>query len=71
MTHSLLVTNPVIARLQNQQRKAYSLFQYDPLRNRWDRVTESSFEMNTARYVYCERIRAAYLKGKIQDIRPI
>lgn len=70
MTHSLLVTNPVIARLQNQQRKIYSLFQKN-INGRWTRVTESSFEMNTARYVYSDRIREAYLKGKIQDIRPI
>lgn len=70
MTHSLLVTSPVVPHLQVKQRKIYSLFQKD-INGRWVRQTSSSFEMNTARYVYADRIREAFSKGKIQDIRPV
>lgn len=69
MTHSLLVTNPVVPHLQVKTRKVYSL--YEKQNGRWIRVTSSSFEMNTARFVYADRIREAYSKGKEQDIRAI
>lgn len=68
MTHTLLVTKPV-QRYIEPRRKLYSLYRWNL--TRWVRIAESSFYLNTARFVYSERIFNAARAGIKLDIRPI